>query len=52
MQTKLMSKILIRFSNEVFMDDTFFAVPKLNYQLIVVRAYANQLKNILQFYLD
>ena len=44
MQTKLLAKILWRFPNEVFMDGTFFAAPKLSYQLIVIRIYANPLK--------
>ena len=44
MQTKLLSKILWRFPDEVFMDGTFFAAPKLSYQLVVVRVYANPLK--------
>ena len=44
MQTKLLAKLLWRFPNEVFMDGTFFAAPKLSYQLIVIRIYANLLK--------
>lgn len=43
-QTKLMSKIMYRFSNDVFMDGTFFTAPKLSYQLIVIRVYAAPLK--------
>ena len=41
MQTKLMAKIMYRFSKEVFMDGTFFSSPKLSYQLLVIRVYAD-----------
>ena len=44
MQTKLMAKIMYRFSKEVFMDGNFFSSPKLSYQLVVIRVYADPLK--------
>ena len=32
---------MYRFSKEVFMDGTFFSSPKLSYQLLVIRVYAD-----------
>lgn len=50
-QTKLMSKIMYRFSKDIFMNGTFFTAPKLSYQLIVIRVYAAPLKKYFIFQL-
>lgn len=42
-----MAKILYRFSNDVFMDGTFFTAHKLSYQMIVIIVFVTPKKNIL-----